>query len=193
MTDEKTSKTETKRDRVRRLLIDPLTEHGFRKPSGVSAERHAKFLTDLADELSHMHDEKLEDLRAALRYRGEGKDRRGWPCMATIMPLAEAAQPRPLEEVPALARWFRSAAGVDAYRENRLLAEFRFWERFKKPPLKDGEKRMVREKARELDSDYRVRADRERRGVASDDDLQWLAWHRRDEARAMALLPEGVA
>ena len=58
----------------------------------------------------------------------------------------------------------------------------------KRPPLKDGEKRMVREKARELDSDYRVRADRERRGVASDDDLLWLAWHRRDEARAVALL-----
>ncbi|MHA7870636.1 MAG: hypothetical protein ACX93U_24475 [Salipiger thiooxidans] len=193
MTDEQTTKTETKRDRVRRLLIDPLTEHGFRKLSTVSAERHAKFLTDLADELSHMHDDNLESLRAALRYRGEGKDRRGWPCMATIMPLAEAAQPRPLEEVPALARWFRSAAGVEAYREKRLLAEFRFWEQFKKPPLKDGEKRMVREKARELDSEYRVRTDRERRGVASDDDLQWLAWHRKEEARAMALLPEGTA
>ncbi|NIY98872.1 hypothetical protein HC022_22425, partial [Salipiger sp. HF18] len=35
LTDEQTSKTETKRDRVRRLLIDPLTEHGFRKPGDV--------------------------------------------------------------------------------------------------------------------------------------------------------------
>ena len=35
MTDEQTTNTETKRDRVRRLLIDPLTEHGFRKPGDV--------------------------------------------------------------------------------------------------------------------------------------------------------------
>ncbi|APZ53731.1 hypothetical protein [Salipiger abyssi] len=190
MSDEQAGKPETKRDRVRRLLIRPLTDWGFRKPGNMRQERFDKFLTDLADDLSYMRDDKLEELRAALKFRGEGKDRRGWPAMATIAPLAEAAQRRPLEELPELVRWFRSAAGAEALAENRLVAEFRFWEWYKRPPLTEADRRAVRDKARSIDSDYRSKADRERRGVASEDDRQWLAWHRRTEVRVMALVSQ---
>ncbi|NVK20631.1 MAG: hypothetical protein HWE30_18220 [Methylocystaceae bacterium] len=193
MTDEQTTKIETKRDRVRRLLIDPLTEHGFRKPGDVSAERHAKFLVDLADGMAYLSDAQLEQLRQVLNYRGEGKDKRGWPRMATIMPLAEALAPRPLEEIPVIASWFGSARGPQALEEGTLVAEFEFLTKFKRPPLRDGDWMRVRQRAAEHDHDKRVRSDRQRRGVASADDLQWLAWHDKMEARAMALLPEGTA
>jgi len=97
MTDEQTMTAETKRDRVRRLLIAPLTEWGFRKPGDVREEKHAKFLTNLADSMAYMTDAQLEQLRDFLKTRGEGKDRRGWPRMATIVPFAEQVAPRPLE------------------------------------------------------------------------------------------------
>ncbi|WP_370045502.1 MULTISPECIES: hypothetical protein [Salipiger] len=190
MTDEQTTKTETKRDRVRRILIHPLTEWGFRKPGNVTEEKHGKFLVDLADGLAYLSDEQLERLREFLKTKGEGKDRRGWPRMATITPLAEAVAPRPLEEVPAIASWFGSARGPKALEEGTLVAEFQFLTALKRPPLHDGDWRRIRERAAEHDSNKRVREDRVRRGVADHDDRQWLAWYAKLEARAMALLPE---
>ena len=196
MTEEQTTPAETKRDRVRRLLIQPLTECGFRKPGDVPQDRFDKFLTNLADGLGYLSDDQLVTLRTFLQTRGEGKDRRSWPRMATITPLAEAIAPRPLEEVPAITSWFGSARGPQALEEGTLVAEFLFLEKFKRPPLNEGDWRTVRDKARALASDRRVKADRVRRGVASTDDRQWLAWIDRVEGRAMALLPaerEGAA
>ena len=190
MTVEQTTKTETKRDRVRRILIHPLTEWGFRKPGNVTEEKHRKFLVDLADGLAYLSDEQLERLREFLKTKGEGKDRRGWPRMATITPLAEAVAPRPLEEIPVIASWFGSARGPQALEEGTLVAEFQFVTKFKRPPLHDGEWRLIRGRASEHDSNKRVREDRVRRGVADQDDRQWLAWYSKLEARAMALLPE---
>ncbi|MGR3376044.1 hypothetical protein [Salipiger abyssi] len=189
MIEEQSSKAETKRDRVRRLLIHPLAEWGFRKPGDVREDRHAKFLTDLADALAYLDDDKLVTLRETLKYRGEGRDRRGWPRMATIATLAEALAPRPLEEIPVIASWFGSARGPKAREEGTLVAEFLYLTKFKRPPLNDGDWRMVRGKAQALDSDFRVKSDRERRQVASEDDRQWLDWYRQVETRALALLP----
>jgi hypothetical protein len=196
MTDAQTTKTETKRDRVRRLLIDPLTAWGFRKPGNVPEAKHAKFLVDLADGLAYLSDDQLVTLREFLKTKGEGKDRRGWPRMATITPLAEAVAPRPLEEIPVIASWFGSARGPQALAEGTLVAEFQFLSALKRPPLHEGDWRRIRERATEHDSSKRVREDRVRRGVADDDDRQWLAWYAQLEARAMALLPaktEGAA
>ena len=196
MTVEQTTKTETKRDRVRRILIHPLTEWGFRKPGNVTEAKHAKFLVDLADGLAYLSDDQLVTLREFLKTKGEGKDRRGWPRMATITPLAEAVAPRPLEEIPVIASWFGSARGPQALAEGTLVAEFQFLSALKRPPLHDGDWRRIRERATEHDSSKRVREDRVRRGVADDDDRQWLAWYAQLEARAMALLPaktEGAA
>ena len=190
MTDEQTMTAETKRDRVRRLLIAPLTEWGFRKPGDVREEKHAKFLTNLADSMAYMTDVQLEQLRDFLKTRGEGKDRRGWPRMATIVPFAEQVAPRPLEEHPTICSWFGSARGRQALAEGTLVSEFLFLTKFKRPPLTDGDWMRVRGRAQELDSERRVKADRRRRGVASQDDLEFLAWMDGIEARAMALLPE---
>ena len=46
MTEEQTT-TETKRGRVRRLLIEPLIEHGFRKPGNLKLDAHDAFLDQL--------------------------------------------------------------------------------------------------------------------------------------------------
>lgn len=192
MTVEQNTTAETKRDRVRRLLITPLAEWGFRKPGDVREELHKKFLTNLADSMSYMTDDQLVTLRDFLKTRGEGKDRRGWPRMATIVPFAEQVAPRPLEEHPTICSWFGSARGRKALDEGTLISEFLFLAKFKRPPLADGDWMRVRSRAQELDSERRVKADRRRRGVASRDDLQFLDWLDGIEARAMALLPEAA-
>ncbi|MBN8189264.1 hypothetical protein [Salipiger thiooxidans] len=190
MTEAQTTRGETNRDRVRRVLIQPLTEYGFRKPGNVTEQKHAKFLNDLADGLAYLSEPQLEQLRDFLRFCGEGKDKRAWPRMAAITPRAEAVAPRPIEEHPTICSWFGSARGPKALEEGTLVAEFQFLSQFKRPPLNDGDWRRVREKSAQHDHDRRVRSDRQRRGVASDDDRKWLAWHAQLEARAMALLKQ---
>ncbi|NDV51568.1 hypothetical protein [Salipiger sp. PrR003] len=189
MTEEQTT-TETKRGRVRRLLIEPLTEHGFRKPGNVKLNAHDAFLVKLADALTYMTDEQLGTLRDMLRYRGEGKARDAWPSMATICVVADAVAPRPIEEHPTILSWFRSARGPQALLEGVLVAEFRFLEKRKRPPINDGERRAIRVKAEEWNRQVELVRDRLRRGMARDGDEKWLRWYEGMERRAMALLPQ---
>ncbi|NDW33803.1 hypothetical protein [Salipiger sp. PrR007] len=189
MTEEQTT-TETKRGRVRRLLIEPLTEHGFRKPGNVKLDAHDTFMVKLADALTYMTDEQLGTLRDMLRYRGEGKARDAWPTMATICVVADAVAPRPIEEHPTILSWFRSARGPQAFLEGVLVAEFRFLEKRKRPPINDGERRAIREKAEEWNRQVELVRDRLRRGMARDGDEKWLRWYEGMERRAMALLPQ---
>ncbi|NDW31528.1 hypothetical protein [Salipiger sp. PrR007] len=191
MTTEQTT-SETKRGRVRRLLIDPLTEHGFRKPGNVKLDAHDAFLVKLADALTYMSDEQLATLRDMLRYRGEGKARNAWPSMATIAAVAEKVAPRPLEEHPTILSWFGSARGPQALAEGVLVAEFAFLEKRKRPPLNDGDRRIIRERADEWSRQRELMVDRGRRGMSRDGDAQWLRWYDGLERRAMALLPEGA-
>lgn len=135
MTTEMTTKAESKRDRVRRLLIHPLEADGFRKRKAVPDEMHRAFLDRVADHLSYMSDSQLGLLRAMLSSKGEGSARHFWPCFATIHGWAEQVQPQPLAELPEILRWFRSRAGPEALRADCHVEQYQFWQRKKRPPM----------------------------------------------------------
>jgi hypothetical protein len=135
---------ETKRDRVRRLLIEPL---GFRKPGAMSAEACGEMLVKVCDELAYLSDEGLARVEEALRCRGTGKDRNGWPDLATFRAYAELAEPRPIEELPALRRWFGSVEGPRAIEEGTLVETWSFFLRHKRPPAQPQDKRVIAERA----------------------------------------------
>lgn len=184
---------ETNRDRVRRLLVHPLEAHGFRRDRKVTAERHAEWLLKLTDALGYLSDESLGVLLAMLKPKGQGKAHDVWPSRATIDHLAEAVHPRPVEEIPALRRWFASAAGSAAKEAGRLVEELHFFEKRKRPPLNPFEQKFIADQAAENDSRRRVAEDRQRRNVASAEDLAWLDWYARQRARAEALLSRDAA
>lgn len=179
---------ESKRGRVRRLLIAPLEADGFRKRRDVSAEAHAAFLDRVADSLGYMSDRGLQVLRASLATKGEGSAKHHWPSFATIDGLAEAFEPRPLRERPELLRWFASRAGQAAMAggEGRLVAEHAFWRRTKRPPIMDADKRSIAERAAELDRRAQMIRERAEAGLAPTwpDDPDWL---RRFEERVAYL------
>mgnify|MGYP001455160948 CR=1 FL=1 len=193
MSDVQTTEGETKRDRVRQLLIQPLNERGFRKPGDVKADRFAKTMDRLCDELAYMSDDQLILLGEMLRGKGQGGDKLGWPRPATITALAEAVAPRPVEEHPKIASWFGSARGPKAQAEGTLVAEFLWLEKHKTPPFMETHWRAIREKASELDRQRKLALDRSRRNVARPDDARFLAWFDGIEARALALLPHEVS
>jgi len=185
---------ETKRDRVRRLLIQPLTEDfGFRRPGNITAEKHDKNMIRLCDELSYLSDEGFARLRGAMRGKGDGKGRDAWPALARVISWAELIEPRPIETMPAMLRWFRSAAGPEARAAHRLVEEFEYWENNKHPPVVLGAKRQVMEWAEKNQRRAEVIEDQIRRGVDPGADEQgWLNFYRDREAWICQLIGGGT-
>lgn len=186
------TKTESKRGRVRRLVIDPLIADGFRKRRETDEATHKANLDRIADALGYMSDAGLKALRASLATKGEGSARQFWPSFATVSGLANDFEKRPLEEEPELLRWFRSEAGREAMAADRLVAEYRFWTWYKRPPVRPADKAKVEEKA----SYYRDRAFRVRDRISRGfeplfDDGAFLAWYEAQVAYVTGLVEGG--
>lgn len=185
---------ETKRGRVRRILIDPLVRDGMRFRRDVDEAAQGRFLDRIADDVAYMSDRGLAALRVWVGSHGEGSARAFWPGVVTIISTAEAFEPRPLEELPALVRWFASAAGSEALLADRLVAEYEFWRRFKRPPAQSNDRQRVSERAAEWSARAERIEDRMARGLTPlHDDGAWLSWYRRTEDKARALLAEPVS
>lgn len=186
---EDVTKTETQRDRVRRLLIGPLQELGFRFKKGTTDEDAARRLATLCDDMAYLSDVALERLALALRDKGEGSARCFWPERATFIAFAQMAQPRPIEDMPGLASWFASAAGAAARDGDRLVAEYRWWLMKHRPPMNDSERARISERATEWRSKAERLRDRITRGVRLDyQDEGWLQAYDADHTAALALI-----
>ena len=190
----KSDQPETKRDRSRRLFIQPMLDLGWRKPGNVKADKHAEMLVSLADHLAYLSDESFARLREVMRTKGAGNLRDMWPPLARILSYAELVEPRDLTQLPAMLRWFRSSAGQRAEAENRLVEEYGFWCRNKRPPLHDGEFRQICEKAEANQSRASLITDRIRRGVSVPGaDHDWMRRYQDRLYQLRELVKEGAA
>ncbi|UWQ59953.1 hypothetical protein K3722_07435 [Leisingera caerulea] len=186
--------TESKRARVRRLVIQPLQDLGFRFPKGTKEDRQRAMLDRLADSIAYMSDKGLIALQQSLQTKGEGSAKCFWPCRATVMGWAEALEHRPLDELPELLGWFRSRAGAEAMRDGVLLAEYLFWRDNKRPPAKGPEKDRVRRQAAEFNSEYQKIMERRARGFPDiHDQGEFVRWYERTLKKCEAWVMEGKA
>lgn len=181
------------RQRVRALVIGPAEEDGFRFKRGTPDDKARAYLDRLVDQLAYLSEPALKVVAGWLIHHGDGAGKCFWPPLRSLIGLAEALQPRPIEDVPGLASWFASKAGPEALAAGRLVAEFDFWGRKKRPPLNAHDWRQVEDKA----ADYRRRllllAERRRDGRFVDDqEAAFERWHLALEKRAMALVEAGV-
>lgn len=135
MTAETIEKTETKRDRVRRLLIHPLEKDGMRKRHRTPDEVHRAFLDRIADTLSYMSDVNLGLFHKILVSKGEGAEKHFWPSYVTIRGWAEQIDPRPLDHEPEILSWFRSKAGPHALAADCHVEQYKFIQKKKRPPM----------------------------------------------------------
>ncbi|KMK63784.1 hypothetical protein [Puniceibacterium sp. IMCC21224] len=142
-----TDRTETNRDRVRRLLITPLDDLGYQRPAGIKDAPWQAERVKLCDDLTYLSDDSLRVLCQMLRTKGQGKRRGEWLRRGPILSFAQIVQARPVEEMPNLVSWFRSVEGPRAERQGVLVNEFEFFARHHRPPLNDGEHRKIAESA----------------------------------------------
>ncbi len=193
MDSETLTAAETKRDRVRRLFITPMIEHGWRKPPSVKQEAHDALLVKLADGLGYLTDHNFARLRAVMQTKGTGPRLNNWPTLATIMSFAQVAQPRPIDEVPGLLSWFRSAAGAQAELQGRLVEEYGWWCKHHSPPYLPGHMRLVASRAAENRQRATLIEDQVRRGGSPmESERAWLAHYRAREAHVRSLMDGGA-
>jgi hypothetical protein len=185
------SEPETKRDRVRRLLIQPLTEKGFKKPGNVKADGHRVVLDKLADDLAYMSDHSLHVLHDMLKSKGQGRDHDVWPARATVLFLAEHIQPRPVEELPGLLRWFKSVEGPKAAREGTLVETWAYFRKYKRPPI--HAQRQILEEAQSNRRKLELSRDRMRRNVARPEDVEFVERYQKRLAYCQKIVEEGQA
>ena len=166
---------ETKRDRVRRVLFEPL---GFRWPRSVDGAEGARILDQIADELSYMADDRLEVLRDVMRTKGEGGSRDFWPTRAAFVNFAEMVEPRPIEDLPALLSWFGSVEGPRAMAAGTLVETFEFIAARKVPPGPRAQK-LISETAAENARRLQMVEDRQRQGLPPrDGEPDWARAYR---------------
>ena len=166
---------ETKRDRVRRLLLDPL---GFRFPKAVEQDEARKRLDRIADDLGYLSDQALRTLTEMLRSKGEGSSRNFWPDHATFVGFAEIVQPRPLEEHPALLSWFGSVEGPRAIEAGSLVETFEWIARRKVPPYAPQARKMVAEMAAQNARRLTIVRERRAAGLTIDPkEVEWERWY----------------
>jgi len=194
----KDEKTETNRDRVRRLfihkMVDPVVGLGMtfdRKKT--SSEKFEEIQTRLADELGWMGDDGLRLLYDFLKTKGEGRNRNLLPCRATVLAYAELAEHCPIEKIPSMASWFGSIEGPKAKRDGTLVATFRFIRKFKRPPVLHGDVPRIALRSKEIlaavnDARHRIEI-----GRAGDRERHEVTAYERDEAAALALLKKELA
>jgi len=186
------AQNETKRARVRRLLIEPLQESGFCYPKKVPEEIQRKRLTAVIDAVSYMSDRGLTVLQKSMLTKGEGAAKRFWPERVTFIGWAEAFEKRPLSQVPELLSWFKSRAGLDALRDDRLVAEYEFWRDNKRPPLTNRDRKAIMDRANEITAQVTRHEDRmERRVAAYFDDAGFYAWYQGALKQCQAWVSEG--
>lgn len=183
------NQNQSKRGRVRELVIDPLVADGMRFERGVTAEDQAAKLVRMADDLAYLDERDLRAIKAMIRTNATGKARDVWPSRQTYMNLAHAVKPRPLEEMPHVMSWFASAAGDAAIINGTEVEEFEFCQRRVRPPIYDTDMRLIKDKAHDAGRRLQIISERERAGWSVDpQELRWREWYLAEKDRVRALI-----
>ncbi len=166
---------ETNRDRVRRLLLQPL---GFRHPRKTDEATGRALLDAIADEMAYLPDDVLIAMVEAMRARGDGASKDFWPSRASFIGVAEWLHPRPLEFSPKLLSWFASIEGPRAIENGTLVETWQFFEQKKRPPSLPEDRKRVEVVAQHNARKLQLIAERRERGREQfPDDLAWERWY----------------
>ena len=164
-----TIEQESKRGRVRRLLIEPLEAWGMCRPpvrlngktrneaQTLADTKHKAFIARICDELAHMTDNELFAMQRWFQVQGQGKDRRHWPEFVSIAGAAHGYRPVPVADIPEVASWFKSRKGIELSHSSALLvAHLRFITKFRHTPVKPEDVAKVDRKAADLAAQWKL-------------------------------------
>lgn len=170
------SEPETKRGRVRRILIDPLLTSGMRKQARMKAADYDDMLVRLADKLGHMSDENLHGLVPLITRHATGKEKNCWPDEVSVVAWALAIQPPPPRACDYVMSLMRSVAGRRAFESGYHVELYMTAKKLGPPPSRYDQARLCRDADENRREVERVRAQIEA-GTATLERRQWLNWY----------------
>ena len=163
----------SRRARVRRLLIEPLTKDGLVRGKGLTLDEHAAFLDKLADKVGYLDDAMLVTLAELVLNMAEGVARNHWPAFATIWNVATRLRRPPDDESHIMCSWLVSVEGPIAQEAGHLV-ELYLWLRKHGCPPSDFVLKTIRQEAAE-NARTRARIGRDlQAGSARASDVEWL-------------------
>ena len=179
---------ESKRDRVRRVLIHPLERAGMRKQRRMTAAAHDEFLVRLADRLAYLREDQLRGLVPVLTRHAKGKDGNEWPDEVAIVKWAYGMEPPPFELNDYVVSVLRSRAGAVA-KDNGYIVELLLAAQRLGPPFS----KLNTERLRREGQQAAQERERLRRRMARGDEVplerrQWLNWYGAHEQTALAIM-----
>ena len=177
------------RARVKALLVERLDQAGMARRRGVSAAAHEQWTARLCDQLAYMTDENLMTLAETLIDNAPGGV---WPSEIVIRQFARALQEAPAVERRIISSWLASVEGPKAEAGGHLVELFRWLDRHGRPPLA-MDMVTIRERAQANARRVEIVRDRIARGVAVQEDRDWLVHYLRDRDQAQALVDAGRA
>lgn len=184
-------RTETGRQRVRRLLWDRLAEAGVKPPRGMTGAAFQAAQAKMTDVFDHMAAESLVALADAA-IEEAGRARGHCPREVVLRGWASGLDPRPVERRPIVQSWLRSVEGPQAEAGGYLPELFNWLAQHGRPP-RPYDLREIREAATENRRAAQLIVERMERGTVSEEDRAWLEHHRRVAAEAARLVHDGRA
>lgn len=164
---------------VRSCLIDPLVEMGMVKKKAVKVEDHKRMLGRLVSKLSYMSADNLRGLQAYLIKAAGGASHSEWPSEVAILQAAHGLQEPPVAGNDYALSLIRSAMGQRARAEGWMVELYRVARRTGPPPGKYLVYKM-KEEAGQNERRGMLVSERIYRGVASQEDRDWLARYQSD-------------
>lgn len=180
---------ETKRDRVRRILIDPLLQAGMKKQTRMKQPEYEAFQIKLCDRLSHMSDKNLLGMVSFITRHAKGGERNQWPDEVSIVSCALSIQPPPPRSCPYVVSVLKSEAGQRAKTLGYHVELFMFVRKFG-PPFSKVNRKKLADEAQENRKEMSRVVNAIERGTALEERRQWLDWYLRHEAEALAIIDQ---
>ena len=177
------------RERVRQVLISPLTEWGMVRPKRMTQAEFAAMQGRLAEKLAYMTDANLRGLLELVTRHAAGPDRNCWPAEVSIYSWAGGLQQRPARENDYVKSLMRSAMGRNARALGYHVELFLLARKVGPPPSKYELNRLLDRST----TAQRKRAKVEQqvaRGTAALDDAKWLSWYSAAEAACLSIMDE---
>lgn len=178
---------ETGRERVRRVLINPLLRQGMRKQTRMSEPDYSDMLVRLSEKLSHLGEADLRGLVPWVTRFAKGKERNQWPDEVGIVAQGYALQPPPPRKNEFVISVLRSRAGARARDMGYLPELYMAIAQFGPPFSKYSIDRMEREAAENRAELGRVSKLIDR-GTATQERRQWMKWYLDHEAAALEIM-----
>lgn len=165
------------KERVRRVLIDPLVVKGMQRRPGQTVADHGVFLENLEARLAYMSAENLAALSDVVELHAGGRAKNRWPTEVSICNWARRWQKPPASQSRLVRTYLQSAAGRAALAGDYVVELFDHLKRHGNAPTAKYETDMIKARA---DENRRARAVYERRrdrGLADRRELAELEAH----------------